>query len=171
MKSNQAPFMTTEFGWVFMGMEEMDQDDLDLLEAYLNSGGMSLDDVAIDPSSTVGRLAREYTAEIWIQGTTGTAKMGGEGSHTYETQKVCGKNYGGGDIEFKDEDADAIWHNGPDGKRCHGVLDYPNTGRGYHVDEWGTTCAGPRPESRAAVFLGKGKYVFQNKNAWWVVKK
>ena len=168
---SKAPFMTSNHGWIFVGFDEMDQDDLDLLEAYLQSGGQSLDDVTIDPKSTCGRLAREYTAEIWERGETGTAKMGGEGSHTYETQKICGKNYGSGDIGFKDEDADAIWHNGPDGARVHGILDYPQTGRVYHVDEWGTTCAGPRPESRAANRLGDGHYHWNKNNAWWVVKR
>ena len=167
----KMPWMTTAYGWVFMGYEPVDDEDYAELEAYLATGGISIEDVTFDDASLVGRLAREYTAEIWERGETGTPKMGGEGSHTYETQRIIGKNYGSGDVMFKDEGSRDIWHINPIGERVYGQLDYGDTGRSYHVDQWGQSTAGPKPGTRAATYLGEDRYAFQEKNAWWVVRR
>jgi len=163
------PWMTSGFGWVFMGMHPVDQDDYDWLASYLAGGGLTLDDVAFDEASLVGRLDRSWTCGSWENGQM-SRKLGGEGSHTYETQKVIGGNFGSGDVEFKPEDQKEIWHRDPDGNKVHGKVDYPRLSRSYHVNEWGETTAGPKPGTNAESRLGDGKYAFQEKNAWWVVR-
>lgn len=169
--SKKAPFMASAYGWVYCGFDPVDAEDYALLDAHLRSGGMSIDAVTFDDASLVGRLDPDYTAEIWEKGEAGTAKMGGLGSHTYETQKVCGGRYGRGDVVFKDEDHKDHWHVTPAGERAYGRMEYGSNGRSFHVDEWGQAVSGPRPDTKAHNKLGDNSYKWNAKRGWWVVKR
>lgn len=160
------PWMSTKHGMWFMGYEPATQDDIDALMNYLNQNPKGRDRaVKIVESSKLGRLDRD-----WGKGFSSAKKYGGLGSHTYEVQKVNG-GPGVNDVAFRKDDAKAIWHIGPDGKRCHGVLDYDKTGTAFHKDEWGQTVTGPEPGSAAEEKLGDGEYRWNKKNQWWVIKR
>ena len=162
-----VPFMQSAYGWVFMGMQRMTEEDVDLLRAAGYQGD-------IDGLSDCGRLDRDWTYEAYVRGETSGPKLGGEGSHTYETQKVIGTGREGtGDVEFKEDGQRDIWHVDPEGNRVYGPVDYPNTGRSFHRDDWGQTVAGPKPGTRAWAKLHKAegrRYAWQDKNAWWVIR-
>ena len=163
----KMPWMTTKYGWVFMGYEEVTEADYASLDAYLQSGGIKLADVNIDRFSLVGRWDPWWTAKIFIKGETTSTKMGGLGSHTYEVQKI------GQGVEFMPEDKGAVWHFSPDMEYTRAVIDYPKTGRAFHKNfnepYTGTLFAGPDPESEAAEILGEGAYAWDEENSWWVV--
>ena len=165
---SDLPWMSSAYGWIFMGFEVVTDADIQALMDYRGSGGDM--NPNLDEKSFPGRLAREYTAEIWERNETTTPKLGGEGSQTYMTQKIIGGEYGGGDIGFRPEDDKEIWHINPDGDRVYGILDYPRTLRGFHIDEYGQTAAGPKAGSNAENRLGDGYYQWDEENQWYLIK-
>lgn len=154
-------WMKTEHGLVFTGLTQADEDNINEAKDYFG------EHVKFDILSFPGRYAREYTAKIWVLGETTTEKLGGEGSHTYETQNLGA--FGGGDIEFMPEDKGEIWHRNPEGEKVYGELNYPKTLRGYHRNMYGEAAAGPRPGSIADELLGDGSYEWDEEHAWWVI--
>ena len=171
---NALPWMTTDYGYVWTGYDECTEEDIAKAEAAREGTIAAGTPFVYDKLSLPGRLAREYTAEIWERGETTTAKMGGEGSITYEVQKVDSHPYGANDVGFKDADQDEIWHY-HEGERVRGKIDYPTTGRSFHqvADDSGmSTHSGPRPGTKAYKKLYKvpgSKYVWNPKKAWWNV--
>jgi hypothetical protein len=171
--SYNMPFMASKHGFIYSGFDPMGEEDLIMLQTHFAVGGRDLDleqvEKNVDKLSVVGRLDRSYTAEIWARNEEhSTDKIGGEGSHTYETKNIMARNYGSGDVAFKEHNQEKIWHRNPEGKRVYDVVDYPNTGRSFHVDDFGQTCAGPKGKAKKR--LGNGKYVWNKKNAFWVVR-
>lgn len=170
---NSLPWMTTDYGYVWMGYRRVLPEDIEELEAAMRDTIMEGFPVVTDKLSHPGRYAPEYTAEIWVRGETTTAKMGGIGSNTYEIKRVDSWP-GATDVGFRDEDEGEIWHY-HEGQRVYGKLDYPKTGRSYHIwnDNEGSpnTVSGPRPDTRAADILGKGSYVWDEENRYWIVEE
>lgn len=154
---NDLPYMASEYGFIFMGLEPMTDEQLqDLIEFVGDTG------VKVDPLSLPGRWDREWNAQIWLRGESTSDKPGGLGSHTYEVQKV------GEGVEFRD-DREAIFHVAPDGNYVYGVLDYDRTGTAFHRNEYHTTVAGPKPGSAAEELLGSGAYYWDAENDWWEI--
>lgn len=157
--SKDMMWMATRYGWVFMGLEQPTDEEYQNLYDY-----MQTNDVTVDEFSLKGRWDPWWTAKIWLANETSTEKMGGLGSHTYETQKI------GQGVQFMAEDKGPIWHINPDGERVYSNLDYDRTGRAYHIDDWQQSVAGPEPGSEAEQLLGEGEYAWDGVNRWWTIK-
>lgn len=150
-------------GMVYVGLEPATKADFDALAAYVGDR-----DYEIDERSLRGRFHPLWSTAYYEIYPDDPLKPGGRGSHTYETQ-LLGAN-GGGDIEFRPEDQQAIFHYNPEGEYVHGEIDYPNTGRGFHKDASGAHRAGPRPGSEAQEILGDGSYVWNKQLELWEVE-
>ncbi len=62
--ANEIPFMTTDYGYVYTGFDEIDEEDYLMLGSYLTSGGIPWRDIQhleamVDDLSKPGSLARE----------------------------------------------------------------------------------------------------------------
>lgn len=153
--SDDLEWSASADGYIFMGLEPATEEDFAALNSY--AGGEAL----YQESSICGRYDRAWTA-------TGNADMGGEGSHTYETQKVGAA--GGGDVEFRPlDDDDAVFHFNPEGEYVSGILMYDKTLGAYHTTPAGVVC-GPKPDTLAEELLGDGEYRWNEKNRWYVIR-
>ena len=151
---SELNFAATKYGFVYMGLEPMTDDDVQALREYTRQS-----DPKIDRLSTKGRWNRN-----WICRETSLQHMGGEGSETYESQ-MCGQG-----VHFKPRTGqEPIFHVDPEGNYVHGVVDYPRLGTSYHIDDYNSTVAGPRPDSEADTVLGDSTYVWDDDLALWTI--
>ena len=72
-------------GWVWMGNEQADDDDLQTLRDWQKDQSITWDEC--DELSLPGLYDREWSSNFY-ENNSGDNAPGGEGSHTYETQKL-----------------------------------------------------------------------------------
>ena len=147
-------------GMCWYGVDPATPEDIQEIRDFLNQP-----DAAIDQMSLCGRYDRNWNTNGYSS--VGEANPnGGEGSHTYETQK-CGR---GVNVWFAKED---IWYYTDESKtemvkgippENAGAYYRQNMGDGYYDN-----VAGPEPDSPADKSLGdSGQFGWNNVRAWYM---
>lgn len=144
------------WGYQFVGDQPCTEDDFADLKAQAGT-----DDYDVDALTLVGCFSPDWTSMYHDAiGAPASARPGGKGSPTYETQKV-----GTGVSFWLEEDGPGFYY--LDGKKTHGIP--PNCGA-YH--QRGTMrFAGPQPGSAAEELLGSGVYQWDDENARYEIVK
>jgi hypothetical protein len=144
-------------GWMFYGQQEVTEADWEALEAYTREERGNLD---IDEPTLVGTWNRAWSS--WYKENDGN-NLGGEGSSTYQYQKI------GYDVSLTE---DSIWHRNAAGDYVKSVPE--NMGAHYTWTDGMSTenRAGPEPGSESEAYLNAngGTYYWDEVNAWYDVK-
>jgi hypothetical protein len=145
-------------GMVWYGLPPATEDDVAEIKAFLNRP-----DAAIDQMSLVGRYDKTWNSEGFAS-VDERNPNGGEGSHTYETQK-CG---GGDNVWFA---KDKIWYYTDESKTVMlKGIPVENAGAYYqqHMsDGYVDNVAGPEPGSPADIGLGDGVFGWNGTRGWY----